>query len=780
MKLYYEKYSPEFADGIMFGTGRIAGTLMSREDKEVFALNHERLYGGLYRNRESRVVAPETLAKVRDLIHKGDRAEATRFAIDALSNSGAGSIPHRIDPYKPGGLLKLTVKNPDGVYARELDTDRAVGRVTRGNVTYTFFADIDSDRIFVYIDGEASIDATIDFLPDSRMWYLRKLDISDDGKFATLAAVGEYRFGVFFQTRVDIYTDGVIRESNTATIDVCKQAVLVIDLEVGDDAQQVHSILDARRVQPKVLEAQLAGHVKRWRSIGSSAFRIKQNAVTHISNTHTEELMAKIRETGATPEALRIFCDFDVYMCISAGVNAKELLNLQGKWNMDPRPAWNCDHHYDCNVEACYWPYDKAGIGECGTSLFDYCEAVLPAARVTAQRMFGCRGAFFSFTDDVWKRSTQEAHTWDVWVCAGPWLASHFWKHYEYTEDLNFLRDRAYPFIKEIAQFFEDFLYADENGILQISPTQSPENRYKEAMSETLNTTTSVCESPAIDITLVNELLNNAIRSAAILCVDADKISQWNSILERLQPLRIDPNNGRLLEWDKPFEEGWPDHFHYSPIYGVYPCGSINEIDAKEYFEASKKLFEHRIASGSVENHCWPLGTHWASCLYSAFDDAVGAYFCIDWQISKSTADSLLSILDNPVLGRIFQFENCSTRLNAIIDLFALSLAGRVKLTKKIPAKLGGIAYENLHLKGGFVAEASYDMDGNIVECHIQSRLGNKLRLIGHWEVDGCDTYFEEGCTLLDTVAGKTYRIRAAVCVSILPKYAVLQIGMRV
>lgn len=760
MKLQYKNFSPEFADGIMFGTGRIAGTLMSREDKEVFALNHERLYGGLYRNRESRIVAPETLAKVRELIRYGDRAEATRFTIDALSNSGAGSIPHRIDPYKPGGLLNLTIKDAKGPYVRELDTDNAVGRVTRGNITYTFFADIDSDRIFVYIDGTGTIDALIDFLPDSRMWYLRKLDIADDGKFATMAVCGEYRFGVFFQTRVDIYTDGAIYKAETATIDVCNHAVLVIDLEVGDDAQQIHELLDARRVSPKQLEEQLKGHVARWHSISSKAFRIKENDVTCISEQNTETLMEKVRNTGATPEALRIFTDFDLYMCISAGVNAKELLNLQGKWNMDPRPAWNCDHHYDCNVEACYWPYDKAGIGECGTSLFDYCEAVLPAARVTAQRMFGCRGAFISFTDDVWKRSTQEGHTWDVWVGAGPWLASHFWKHYEYTGDLSFLKERAYPFIKEIAQFFEDFLYADENGVLQISPSQSPENRYKEAMSETMNLTTSVCESPAIDITLVNELLTNAIRGAGILQIDEEKVAQWKHILERLQPLQIDPKNGRLLEWDKPFEEGWPDHFHYSPVYGVYPCGNINAIDTKEYYEASRKLFEHRIASGSVVKHCWPLGTHWASCLHSAFDDAESAYECIDWQIGRSTADSLLSILDNPVLGRIFQFENCSTRFNAIMDLFALSVAGRVKLTKKIPAKLGGIAYENLHLTGGFVAEASYDMEGNIQECCIQSKLGNTLHLVGQWQIDGCSARTENGCTVVDTIAGNSYVVR--------------------
>ena len=97
--------------------------------------------------------------------------------------------------------------------------------------------------------------------------------------------------------------------------------------------------------------------------------------------------------------------------------------------------------------------------------------------------------------------------------------------------------------------------------------------------------------------------------------------------------------------------------------------------------------------------------------------------------------------------------------INAIIDLFALSLGGRVKLTKKLPAKLGGIAYENLHLKGGFVAEASYDMDGNILECRIRSQLGNQLILVGNWQIDGCVEKYENGCTVVDTVPGGVYVI---------------------
>jgi alpha-L-fucosidase 2 len=66
---------------------------------------------------------------------------------------------------------------------------------------------------------------------------------------------------------------------------------------------------------------------------------------------------------------------------------------------------------------------------------------------------------------------------WDVWVGAAPWIAQHFWNHYEYSGDIDFLKNRAYPFFREVAQFFEDYLIKDETGTYQIMPSQSPENQ---------------------------------------------------------------------------------------------------------------------------------------------------------------------------------------------------------------------------------------------------------------------------------------------------------------
>lgn len=46
------------------------------------------------------------------------------------------------------------------------------------------------------------------------------------------------------------------------------------------------------------------------------------------------------------------------------------------------------------------------------------------------------------------------------------WLAQHFWWRWEYSQDESFLRDHAYPFLRENADFFEDFLTRDTQGRL--------------------------------------------------------------------------------------------------------------------------------------------------------------------------------------------------------------------------------------------------------------------------------------------------------------------------
>jgi len=250
-------------------------------------------------------------------------------------------------------------------------------------------------------------------------------------------------------------------------------------------------------------------------------------------------------------------------------------------------------------------------MGDTHGKLFNYLERIMPQAKKAARVRYDCRGIFMGITDDYWARATVESNCCNAWPGVAAWYGQHFFRHYEYTHDKEFLRERAYPYMKEVCTFFEDYLIADENGILQILPSQSPENTFVYPDHEEETEGPSLCISSAMDICLVQEIFSNSIKAAEILGVDEEKVKLWNKILAKLQPLRIG-KDGRLLEWNKEFVEREPGHRHMSQLYGVFPGGFINEKDTPKLFEAAKKSYDHRMAYGGghtgwSRSWCMPL-----------------------------------------------------------------------------------------------------------------------------------------------------------------------------
>jgi hypothetical protein len=46
--------------------------------------------------------------------------------------------------------------------------------------------------------------------------------------------------------------------------------------------------------------------------------------------------------------------------------------------------------------------------------------------------------------------------SWNFNPMAGPWLTTHIWEYYDYTRDLNFLKETGYELIKSSADFEVD------------------------------------------------------------------------------------------------------------------------------------------------------------------------------------------------------------------------------------------------------------------------------------------------------------------------------------
>ena len=247
-----------------------------------------------------------------------------------------------------------------------------------------------------------------------------------------------------------------------------------------------------------------------------------------------------------------MYFNYGRYLLCASSANGELPANLQGKWNEELVPPWDCDYHYDVNLQMNYWPAENGHLEEYTEALIKYLEKMIPYGRDAAKKLFGCNGIWLPLSSDVWGCATPETYGWSVWVGVAAWLAQHMWWHYEYGQDLEFLEERAYPFIKEVAAFYEDFLIKDENGIYQVVPSQSPENRFVGGGDFPV----TICVSSSIDIQLIMDLLSHAIRAAKILKVDENKHEIWQEILDYLPPLKIG-SKGQLLEWNE-FEEVEP------------------------------------------------------------------------------------------------------------------------------------------------------------------------------------------------------------------------------
>jgi alpha-L-fucosidase 2 len=181
-------------------------------------------------------------------------------------------------------------------------------------------------------------------------------------------------------------------------------------------------------------------------------------------------------------------------------------------------------------------------------------------------------------------------------------MVQHYWQHYLFTQDKTFLRERAFPAIKAVAIFYSDWLIEDErDGSLIAAPSTSPENRYLDGNGNPV----ASCLGSAMDQQVITEVFTNYLRSAQIL----EENDEWvNTIKNQLKNLRTGFQlglDGRILEWDREYDELEPGHRHMSHLYGFHPGDQVSLSKTPELFKAVQKTLNYRLENGGA-------GTGWS------------------------------------------------------------------------------------------------------------------------------------------------------------------------
>ena len=761
-RLWYGKPAAEWIEGLPIGNGRVAAMIMGGVKRERLALNHEWLWKADNRLRD---VTPraDRLQEVRALLLAGKYEEGTRLGNELFGGPGGVSgKPGRVDPYQPAGdlyfeLSHCCVHN----YRRELDLDRAVARVSFESgvrqgwikVERSYLAHFRKDLILVRIAAEQNpftgsfwLDRLID--PDCKLTFAASSSgLTMDGVFGS---------GVSFRVQAALRHEGgtlTVHEDRRLDVVGATQVILAINVGTNVRGRTPGDECGALAVPEESWDELVEDHVREYRRFyGGLKLELPAKGPDKAIDRRIEDF----RRAPEDSTLSLLYFNFGRYLlCSSSGIGTLPP-SLQGKWNEDPNPPWDCDYHADINLQMNYWPAEPGNMALCAHPLFDFIGNAIEHGRKAARDLYGCRGVWYPIQTDPWGRCTPEASGWAVWTGAAAWLAQHMWWHYEYGLDDGFLRNRAYPFLKEVAAFYESYAIRDADGRLQFVPSQSPENRFKESGGEF---PVSLCVSAAMDVELAWDTLTHAVRASEILGVDEELRMKWRDMLARLPELKVG-SAGQLLEWNNEFEEVEPGHRHLSHLFGLYPGEQIDKERTPKLYEAARKSLKLRM-SHSGGHTGWSRS--WVACLFARMGEGNLAMEHLRRLIVDFASITMLDL--HP--PRIFQIDGNFGGTAAILEMLLQSYGERIHLLPALPDAWPAGRARGLRARGGFTVNIEWAR-GRLKEAEIiplrtraciLKTTGTGLRVL---DADGRKVETEKGRGVLTFLAmsGQTYRVR--------------------
>jgi alpha-L-fucosidase 2 len=732
--IFFNQPAAQWPDAIPVGNGRLGAVVFGNTGKERLQLNEETVWIGERRDRNN----PQAgrTPEVRKLLMAGKVHEAEALAAEVMMG-----IPVRLPCYQTLGDLWLQFDNvPEQVsdYRLELDLDQAIARTTFNangtHFTREIFSSAPRNVIAVRLESSQPMALTVslDRPADSETAAqgrdrLVMTGAARPAKATVDPATEEHQVGIAFRAELQALTEnGTVRAvANTLRIENARAITLLLTAvtefrehtSAGMAAACARNLKSAAALQYAQLRAE---HIADYASYARRAEISLLDGPDPLADTPTDQRMQRVKDGGEDAGLVETYFHYGRYMLISSSRPGTLPANLQGIWNESLDPPWGSKYTVNINAEMNYWPAESCNLADLHPQLFDLLDMTRPNGSETAQKYYNARGFVVHHNTDIWGDSIPVDHVQaGVWPLGAAWMSLQLWDHYEFGGDQNFLRTRAYPRLREIAEFFLDYLVEGPDGGLLSGPSQSPENKYYLPDG----TKASLCMSPAMDTEIIRAVFDRVSRGSHILGIDADLRAQVQSASKRLPPFKIS-KMGTLQEWNEDYKETEPGHRHISHLWALYPDDQITLRGTPQLAEAARKSLQRRLAYGGGSTG-WSRA--WIINCWARLEDGESAYQSVLELLRRTTRHNLFDVCGLKERSP-FQIDGNLGGTAALAEMLLQSHGGTLRFLPALPKAWPTGNFRGLRARGGLVVDCQW-RNGKATMATIRASRDGRIKL---------------------------------------------------